>query len=85
MSDVNPVSRYEDATSFIASMQDPKLRAVLEYALATVLMRRGMNPSVAAVSEFDLRYFLEAIKAMFDDEGVIRAIMEGNDTRIRWW
>jgi hypothetical protein len=45
---------------------------VLEYALTTVLIRRGMNPAINAASDFDLRYFLEAIKAMFEDEATVR-------------
>src|SRR3954469_15939626 len=39
VSDSNALSRYEEATSFIASVENPKVRAALEYALATVLAR----------------------------------------------
>ena len=84
MNGSHAVSRYDDATKFIASIQEPKLRAALEYALTTVLMRRRMNPAVNAASEFDLRYFLEAIKAMFEDDATIRAIIDGTDDAHRW-
>lgn len=84
MSEAHSVSRYEDATKFIESVQEPKLRAALEYALTTVLMRRGMNPAVNAASDFDLRYFLEAIKAMLENEAAIRAIVDGKDDALRW-
>src|SRR5690348_7733935 len=57
MSENNAVSRYEEATRFIASVESPKVRAALEYALATVMMRRGMDPSITTSFEFDLRYY----------------------------
>ena len=84
MNENRSVGRYEDATNFIASVHDPKVRAALEYALSTVLMRRGMSPSVIAASEFDLRYFLEAVKAMFENDVAIRAIIDGKDEALRW-
>lgn len=34
--------------------------------------------------EFDLRYFLEAVKAMFENEAVVRAIIEGQEHTFRW-
>ncbi|MCB9654688.1 MAG: hypothetical protein H6729_11220 [Deltaproteobacteria bacterium] len=84
MNEINSVSRYEEAARFVESVQEPKLRAALEYALATVVMRRGMSPAVEAASDFDLRYFLEAIKAMFERDVVIRAIIDGNEDALRW-
>lgn len=84
MSENLSVCRYEEATKFIESIQERKLRTALEYALTTVLMRRGMNPAVDATSEFDLRYFLEAVKAMFENEAVVRAIIEGQEHTFRW-
>lgn len=77
--------RYEEATRFIASIHNPKVRAALEYALTTVILRRGMDPSVAAASSFDLRYYLEAVKAMFENETFVRAIIDGDDGKLRWW
>jgi hypothetical protein len=84
MTDSNTVCRYEEATELIASTQDPKVRAALEYALTTVIVRRGMSPSIAPATQFDLRYYLEAIKAMFEDEATVRAIIDGNDRDLRW-
>lgn len=84
VNEINSVSRYEEAARFVESVQEPKLRAALEYALATVVMRRGMSPAVEAASDFDLRYFLEAIKAMFERDVVIRAIIDGNEDALRW-
>ena len=84
MSDTPSICRYEDATKFIESIQDPMLRAALEYALTTVVMRRDMNPAVSAAFEFDLRYFLEVIRAMFENKAALRAIIEGKDEAFRW-
>lgn len=84
MSQTLSVSRYEEATKFIESIQERKVRPALEYALTTVLMRRGMNPEVGATSEFDLRYFLEAVKAMFENEAIVRAIIDGQEHTFRW-
>lgn len=84
MSENNAVSGYEEATRFIASVQNPKVRAALEYALATVMMRQGMDPSITTSFEFDLRYYLEAIRAMFESEATIRAIIDGRDEDLRW-
>jgi hypothetical protein len=85
MSEAHSASRHEDAMRFIESIQEPKLRMVFEYALTTVLIRRGMNPAINAASDFDLRYFLEAIKAMFEDEATVRTIIDGKGDTLRWW
>lgn len=84
MSESNAMSRFEEATRFVASVQNPKVRSALEYALTTVIVRRGMDPSIIAPSEFDLRFFLEAIKAMFESEEIVRAIIDGKDELLRW-
>lgn len=84
MNETHPLSRYGEATEFIESVQDSNLRAALEYALTTVVMRRGMSPAVCAASDFDLRCFLEAIKAMFENVAAMRAIVEGNGDALRW-
>lgn len=84
MSESNAMSRFEEAGRFVASVQNLKVRAALEYALTTVIARRGMDSSIVASSEFDLRFFLEAIKAMFEREEIIRAIIDGKDELFRW-
>lgn len=81
---VSDLCRYEEATQFIQSVDEPKLRAALEYALATVVMRRGMSSGIAAAAQFDLRYYLEAVKAMFENDAVVRAILDGNHEELRW-
>lgn len=84
MSEAHSTTRHEDAMRFIESVQEPKLRMVLEYALTTVLIRRGMDPAINAASDFDLRYFLEAVKAMFEGEATIRTILDGKGDALRW-
>jgi len=78
-------SNFEDAQVFISSTADPKLRAFLVYAFSTVVFRRGMDENLSPSSEFDLRFFLEAARAMFSDENAVRTILEGRQEELRWW
>jgi len=49
---------YEEATSFIASMNDEKMKAALQYALTTVLVRRQMDANLAPAERIRLAILL---------------------------
>lgn len=80
----SPIINYDQATAFIAKTEDERMKAALQYALTTVLVRRQMDPQVAPAEPFDLRFFLEAVKAMFSDEVAVKAIAEGKQDLLRW-
>lgn len=84
---MNPpgIIRYKEATELIARVTDANVRAALQYALTTILTKRGMSDQASPAGEFDLCFYLEAVKAMFDNAPVIRAIVDGNVDDLRWW
>ena len=77
--------RFEDAQLFISATTDPKLKAFLAFAFTTAVMRRGMDPNLSPAFEFDMRFFLEAARAIFADEQAVRAILDGRQDELRWW
>lgn len=84
MTHVRQLVRYDEATVFVSSVGDPRLRAALAYALTTVLVERGMDQCVIPAAPFDLRFYLEAVKAMFENDRVIREIIDGKGQDGGW-
>jgi hypothetical protein len=80
----NQLTRYEEACAFTSSVKDENLRAALEYALSTVLTRRRMDPEVTPSPDFDLRFFIEIVRAMFDNNTVMKMLVEGKAHLLRW-
>lgn len=78
------ITHYREAAEFIQQISDPKLRAFLQYALTTILMKRGMPLDSAPAGSFDLRFYLEVTKALFSNETVIRKILDGQADELRW-
>ncbi|MBA3406205.1 MAG: hypothetical protein H0U13_16240 [Gemmatimonadaceae bacterium] len=75
---------YEAAIAYIDTVHSDSLKFALRFALTTVIAHRGMDPQVSPCSSFDLRYFLEVIKAMFEDKVAIRALAEGKHDSLKW-
>ena len=80
----SPIINGEEAIAFIASTNDERIKAALQYALTTVLIRRYMDPNLGPVEPFDLRFFLEAVRAMLSDQVAVKAIAEGKQDSLRW-
>jgi hypothetical protein len=76
--------RYDEAVQFVQTVQSPLVRAALSYALTNVLVGKRMDAGVLPAAPFDLRFYLESVKSMFENERVIRAIMDGNESDLDW-
>jgi hypothetical protein len=76
---------YEEATSLIESIADRRLRSFVEYGLTNVLVRRGMKPGIKPQSDFDLRYFAEALRAIGENRTDLLRILRGDISAIEWW
>jgi hypothetical protein len=72
------------AQEFVDAVTDKKLRHLLQFAFITVITRRGMDPAVEMPDSFDMRFFFEAVKAVFADEAAIRLIIDGRGEELRW-
>jgi len=60
------------------------VKAALAYALTRVVVSWGMEEDVVPVALFDVRFYLEGVKSMFENERVIRAIIDGNASEFGW-
>lgn len=60
------------------------MKAALAYALTRVVVSWGMEEDVVPVALFDVRFYLEGVKSMFENERVIRAIIDGNASEFGW-
>ena len=76
--------RYEDAVQFLDAAANPVVKAALAYALSTVVVSWGMEADVVPVAPFGVRFYLEGVKSMFENERVIRAIIDGNASEFEW-
>jgi len=63
---------------------DAVVKAALAYALTRVVVSWGMEEDVVPVALFDVRFYLEGVKSMFENERVIRAIIDGNASEFGW-
>ena len=77
--------QYEEAVALTKVIPDLSLRAFVKYGLTTVLLRRGMTPGVAPESDFDLKFFAEALRAIGENRATLIKILQGNLADMEWW
>ena len=68
------------ANKFEEALTDHTVRQVIQFGITTVLLHRGMNPTLRPEADFDLRFFAEALKAMVENpHRALQRILQGED------
>lgn len=76
---------FEEAGALTRAINDERVRAFVNYGLTTVLVRRGMDPSITPKADFDLRFFAEALRAMMENRSALLRILQGDVSDLEWW
>jgi hypothetical protein len=77
--------RLEEAHRSIDLVDDERLRAFMRYGLTTVLLRRGVDSSVTPQAAFDLRFYVEVLRAIGGNRDVMLRILQGDVSEMEWW
>ena len=75
----------KEAGAFTNNISDERVRAFVKYGLTTVLIRRSMDPTVAPQADFDLRFFVEALRAIGSNRDKLLCILTGDPSDMDWW
>ena len=77
--------RFTEAGAAADSIGDKDLRAFVKYGLTTVITGRGMNSAVTPEGQFDLRFLVEALRAIGSNREDLLLILQGKSSDLAWW
>lgn len=77
------LARHDEIAALLDSVPDPRLKAFLELGITTVITGRGLAASQPS-APFDLVFFAEVLRSMFEREEVLASILAGDLDRFTW-
>lgn len=79
------LSHLDEANALIASIADRDLRAFVQFGLVVVITRRAMDPGLQPHQDFDLKFFVEALRAIGSQRDAVARILRGDGAAMAWW